>query len=119
MNTGRRLGIAFAAAALAVVLFAGAYAQAQSIDNSFSGNVRWLEVWKNGNVAFTIDVANPPCGGQFLINISNGVDGAKNAYAALLGAKLSQRPVRIYVETCTTAAGVAFSYADVTYLYID
>jgi hypothetical protein len=96
-------------------LLSGAFAQ--TINDSFTGNVLWIEVWKTGNVAFKLDVSNPPCNGQFVLN--NLDPGLKNQYAALIAAKLSDRPIRVYVSSCIAAEGYGGSYASVDYLNVD
>jgi hypothetical protein len=103
--------------AAAVGLTSGIATVQAQLPAYYTGNVIWLEVWKNGNVAFTLATSGVPCNGQFVIN--GGLEGARNAYAALLGAKLADKPLRVYVGSCVTPPGTSGSYADVNYLYID
>lgn len=83
---------------------------------SHTGQVTTLEVWTSGNVAFTLAGATP-CNGQFILNVSSA--GTKNQYAALLAAKQSGKPVRIYSGSCGPAEGYGGNYALVDYLYVE
>jgi hypothetical protein len=70
---------------------------------SYSGTVSLLEVWPNGNIAFSLSGATLPCNGQAILNKSQ--DGTKNMYAALLAAKHTGKTVSIEVTGCGTADG--------------
>ncbi len=98
----------------ALLISSGATVQAQ-VPNWYAGSVTWLEVWKSGNVAFRLDAANPPCNGQFVINKSD--PGFKNLYAALIAARLAERPITVYAAACVAAEGYGGNYASVEYLY--
>ena len=99
---------------VALSIASGAAVHAQ-VPNWYTGNVTWLEVWKTGNVAFKLDAANPPCNGQYVLNKSD--PGFKNLYAALIAARLTDRPVTVYVPSCVPAEGYGGSYGSVEYLY--
>jgi hypothetical protein len=103
--------------AFAIAWAAKPLAQAQTVPNYYAGTVAMLEAWNNGHVAFTLNAANAPCQQQFLVN--GNLPGAKNFYAMLLTAKASDRPVKAYVGSCGGIDGGGFSYAHVTYLYLE
>jgi hypothetical protein len=82
----------------------------------YTGTVAMLEVWSNGNVAFSLSVAAPTCNQQFVLNKSN--PGTKNLYAALLAAKHTGRPIRVITEaSCGPAEGYGGSYNLPIYVY--
>jgi hypothetical protein len=84
----------------------------------YSGEVIWLEVWRNGNVAFRMPTnVAVPCNGQFVLNKSD--PGTKNQYATLVAAKLAGRTVTVYFDVCGPAEGYGASYAQVAYLYLN
>ena len=71
---------------------------------NYTGKVSLLEVWPNGNVAFSLTgVAGPglPCNGQVVVNKS--VPGVKNMYAALLAAKHTGKQVTVVSSSCGPA----------------
>jgi hypothetical protein len=106
-------------AALTMVLGTGLFAISNSaIAAEHTGTVAMLELWPNGNVAFTLNGATLPCNGQLIVN--GGSDGAKNMYAALLSAKMAGRQIRVVTTTCGPAAGYNPSvlYTLVDYLYV-
>jgi hypothetical protein len=85
---------------------------------SYTGTINWIEVWPNGNVAFTVTGASPPCTPQqFVLNAGN--PGTKNLYALLLTLKSQGKPVRVASTVCGPADGYGLSYALVDYLYFD
>jgi hypothetical protein len=87
---------------------------------SYTGAINWIEVWPNGNVAFSVAGAAPPCGlQQFVLNVSN--PGTKNAYALLLTLKSQGKPVRVSSSSCGPAEGYNpnSSYALVEYVNFD
>ena len=100
--------------AVGTFLLGGTVLKAQA-PNWYVGNVTWIEVWKAGNVAFKLDVANPPCNGQYGLNKSD--PGFKNLYAALIAARFADRPITVYAPSCVPAEGYGGSYASVEYLY--
>jgi hypothetical protein len=83
-----------------------------------TGTVASLELWQNGNVAFTLNGSALPCNGQVIIN--GGSDGARNMYAALLAAKIAGKSVQLNTGACGPATGYNPSvlYATVVYLYV-
>jgi hypothetical protein len=86
--------------------------------STHDGTVAQLEVWPNGNVAFTLNGATVPCNGQAIVNASQA--GVKNLYAALLSAKIAGKPVRLWTSVCGPADGYYPSvlYATVDYLNV-
>ena len=99
--------IALAAAIAAIGINQSAYAA------DYTGTVGMLEVWRNGNVAFTLSVPATTCNGQFILNASD--PGSKNQYAALLAAKRTGTQVRVIAGTC----GVAENYNSVLYNIVE
>lgn len=84
----------------------------------FTGEITWLEVWRNGNVAFRMPASVAvPCNGQFVLNKSD--PGTKNQYATLVAAKLAGKTVTVYTDVCGPAEGYGASYAQVAYLYLN
>src|SRR5690349_13682917 len=86
--------------------------------DNFTGSIDMLEVWKSGNVAFTLTTSTGTCNGQFMINGTTGDPGAKNIYAAVLAAKKTGSPVRVYTSGCGPADGYGGNYNLVLYLYV-
>jgi hypothetical protein len=78
-----------------------------------------LEVWKNGNVAFSITPAPGACNNQFILNFSD--PGTKNQYATLLAAKSRGSQVMVYTNpTCVAAENFPSAgavYNETQYLY--
>jgi len=107
MTMSRVSFVAFAAVALAS-LSSTAHA------GIFTGTVNLLEVWPNGNVAFTINGATLPCNGQVIIN--QNVVGNKNLFASLLAAKHANKQVRIDTAACAPAQGY---YPEVLYNHLN
>jgi len=105
-------------AALAAILgLTGAAAANAQAPTYYTGTIAWMEVWKSGNLAFALNGVTAPCNGQFIVNKSD--PGFKNYYAALLAAKLTDRPVRLYFSGCIPAENYGGSYAEVAYMYYD
>lgn len=113
MRKGKAVSLLLGMAALGAIISA---VHGQTPPN-YTGNIVWLEVWKSGNVAFTLTASGVPCSGQFILNKSD--DGFKNQYAALIAAKLADRPVRVYAGACIAATGGGGNYIEVVYLYYD
>jgi hypothetical protein len=107
--------IALLSAIGALVTFAGfdlpAHAQSATW---YSGEITWLELWRSGNVSFTLSATGVPCNGQFILNRSEA--GTKNQYAALIAAKLAGRTVSVYFDACGPAEGYGADFAQVAYL---
>jgi hypothetical protein len=83
----------------------------------YTGTVAMLEVWDNGNVALTLNSSVPTCNQQFVLNASS--PGFKNLYAAVLAAKKSGAPIRVYTNGCGPADGAGgSSYNIPAYLYV-
>jgi hypothetical protein len=84
--------------------------------DQYTGSVSILEVWKNGNIAFSLLPAVPGCNSQMILNAS--APGTKNQYAALLAAKNTHTQVSVYVTgTCIAAEGYGGGYHDPLYIY--
>ena len=81
----------------------------------FRGTVVWLEVWRNGNVAFTLSNATTSCNGQFILNVGDA--GTKNQYAAVLAAWTTGASIYVLSSTCGSATGGSPNYNIVDYLY--
>ena len=81
------------------------------------GTINWIEVWPNGNVAFTLNGTSPTsCSPpQFILNASN--PGTKNRYALLLTLKAQGLTVTISSGSCGPAEGYGSNYAVVDYMY--
>jgi len=91
-------------------------ASSSALADQYTGYVSVLEVWKNGNVAFSLSPAIPGCNSQGILNAS--APGTKNQYAALLAAKASHTQVSVYVTgTCIVAEGYGPGYHDPLYIY--
>ena len=87
--------------------------------SSFAGTVTWIEVWRNGNIAFRLSDATSTttCNGQFILNASS--PGTKNQYAALLASKKTGVPISVYsYAPCGPADNYGSSYIIVDYLYL-
>ena len=98
-------------------LMALALASSPAFATQYTGTVSLLEVWKNGNVAFSLIPAAPGCNTQFILNVS--APGTKNQYAAVLAAKTKGSPVSVYVTgTCIQADGFGSGYHDPLYIYV-
>jgi hypothetical protein len=85
---------------------------------AYTGTVAMLEIWPNGNVAFSLNGVTMPCNAQAIINQSTAA--AKNFYAALLAAKIAGKPVTVDTTTCGTADGYypTVQYNLINYLYV-
>ena len=83
----------------------------------YTGNVTMLEVWRTGEVAFTLETSVGTCNSQFIINPSWG-DAAKSLYAAVLAAKSKGSPIRVITGSCGAADAMpSSSYNVPIYLY--
>ena len=86
---------------------------------TYTGNIVMLEVWKNGNVAFSITPVPSACNNQFILNFSD--PGTKNQYATLLAAKSRGSQVTVYTNpTCVVAENFPSAgavYNETLYLY--
>jgi hypothetical protein len=84
----------------------------------YTGMVSILEVWSNGNVAFTL-ITSPAmsrCNNQFILNKTD--DGTKNQLAVLLAAKRTGTPVAVYTDgPCIAAYNYGGSYNFAQFLY--
>ena len=80
-----------------------------------AGTVTVLEVWQNGNADFQLSTATTSCNGSFILNASD--PGFKNEYAALLAAKRTGSPVKVFTTACVAADNYGDSYNNVVYLY--
>lgn len=81
----------------------------------FTGTIGWMEVWRSGNVAFTLSPAIPSCNGQVILNLSD--PGLKSMFATILAAKEAGHAVRIYTTDCGPAEGYGGSYNIPLYIY--
>jgi len=100
---------------LAVTLLFGG---GPAVAADYTGTVNMLEVWRTGEVAFTLATTVGTCNGQFIINPSWN-DAAKTLYAAVLAAKSKGAPVRVITSSCGPADSVPrASYNVPTYLYV-
>jgi hypothetical protein len=81
----------------------------------FTGTIDWLEVWRSGNVAFTLSPAITSCNGQVILNLSD--PGLKNMFATILAAREAGRAVRVYTTACGPAEGYGGSYNIPLYIY--
>jgi hypothetical protein len=97
----------------AVALLMGNVAQAQSA--SYNATIEIIEVWKIGNVAFRLNGVSSTCGSNNWFVINKSAEGGKNMYAALLAAKLADRPIRVSSPGC----GPADSYNTTPYVLVD
>lgn len=84
-----------------------------------TGKVNMLEIWRSGNVAFTLTPAAGNCNGQFILNYSD--NGSKSMYSTLLAAKMSGKNVRVsYDATCVAPENYgAGNYNQPNYLYVE
>lgn len=80
------------------------------------GTVDQLELWRGGNVGFTLSTSVSACNGQFILNAST--PGTRNLYTALLSAKLTGTRVDVRYTGCGAAEGYGGSYNLVDYLYV-
>ena len=89
-----------------------------AIAEQFTGYVSILEVWNNGNVAFSL-ITSPAmsrCNNQFILNKDDA--GTKNQLAVLLAAKRTNTPVSVYTDgPCITAANYGGNYNWPQFLY--
>lgn len=106
MNNNKRFAL------IAALLSLSASAHAVDI----TATVAMLEVWRNGNVAFTLSTPTTSCNGQFVLNASD--PGTKNQYASLLAAKKTGGQVRVYTGACGPAENYGGNYNYVDYLYV-
>ena len=83
---------------------------------TLTGTVAMLEVWRSGNVAFTVSGVSAPCNGQFILNASD--PGFKNLYAAVLAAKKTNAQLMVATGGCGPADNYGSDYNIVTYLYV-
>ena len=84
----------------------------------YTGNVNMLEIWRTGEVAFTLATTVGTCNGQFIINPSWN-DAAKSLYAAVLSAKTKGAPIRVITSACAPADAMpSSSYNVPVYLYV-
>ncbi len=85
---------------------------------SVIGKVDMLEVWKTGNVAFTLHTTVSECNGQFVLNYSE--NGTQKMYAAVLAAKVSGKSISVnYNDSCGVAENYGASpYNIPKYLYV-
>ena len=83
----------------------------------FTGTITWMEVWRNGNIAFKLSdsASASSCNGQFILNASDA--GARNQYAVLLAAKLNEGQVQVNTYACGQADSYGGNYNIVEYLY--
>jgi hypothetical protein len=91
---------------------------APAFADDHTGNVTMLEVWRTGEVAFTLAANVTACNHQFIINPSWG-DAAKSLYAAVLAAKSKGAPIRVIASSCAAADSMpSSSYNVPIYLYV-
>jgi hypothetical protein len=84
--------------------------------DQFTGTIGLLEVWKNGNVAFSLSGVTT-CNSQFILNLND--PGTKNQYAALLAAKTQGKAISVHTgATCIAAQGYGGSYNEPLYIYV-
>lgn len=86
---------------------------ANSADHT--GVIAMLEVWRNGNVAFTLRPAIGDCNGQVILNKSD--PGFKNLYAAIMVAREAGRQVLVRSYTCGQAENYGGNYVIPDYIY--
>lgn len=101
---------------LASVALVAALAAWPAHADVFLGTVSMLEVWRNGNVAFTLNTSVGTCNQQFVINAS--APGAKNQYAAVLSAKTTGRRIRVDTSGCGPADNYGSSYNIPEYIQV-
>jgi hypothetical protein len=88
----------------------------QCLAANYIGTIEWIEVWPNGNVAFRMTNAAPPCSPQqFILNASK--PGTKNMYALLVALKAQGTTVTVSSSSCGPAEGYGSNYAIVDYMY--
>lgn len=83
---------------------------------SVVGTVEQLEVWRGGNVAFTLSSSVSACNGQFILNTS--AVGTRNIYTALLSAKLTGTRVDVRYSACGAAEGYGGNYNLVDFVFV-
>ena len=83
--------------------------------DDFTGTIDWMEVWRSGNVAFTLAPAITSCNGQVILNLSD--PGLKNMFATILAAKEAGHAVRVHTSGCGAAEGYGGSYNVPLYVY--
>ena len=81
----------------------------------FTGTIDWMEVWRSGNVAFTLTPAITSCNGQVILNLSD--PGLRSMFATILAAKEAGHAVRIYTNACGPAEGYGGNYNLPLYIY--
>lgn len=114
-NAGRRWSLA----ALGSVSLAVAPLVCTGV--TYTGTVDMLEIWKSGNVAFSLlPAVTGYCNGQFIVNAS--ALGSKNLVATLIAAKTAGKPVRVYSTAdttgCVAADGYGGTYLEPAYVYL-
>ena len=80
-----------------------------------TGKIEMIEVWANGNIAFSFYPPMGVCNNQVILNASIG--STKNIYAAILAAKHADRSVRVVTNGCGPAEGYGGSYNLPLYVY--
>ena len=80
------------------------------------GKINMLEVWQNGNAAFTLSPPASTCNGMFILNKSD--PGMKSQLAVIVTAKASGRPVQVQSNGCVAAENYGESFNSVNYLYL-
>src|SRR5687767_3285877 len=101
--------------ALAVAL---SLAGVPALAADYTGNINMLEIWRTGEVAFTLATTVGTCNSQFIINPSWN-DAAKSLYAAVLAAKSKGAPIRVITGSCGPADAMpSSSYNVPVYLYV-
>ena len=102
------------AGAMAAMLCAPAHA------GDYTGAITTIEIWAEGNVAFRLAGVGGTCATNEWFVINKSTEGGKNLYAALLAAKLADKPIRINSSGCGPAEGYGSTpYLQVSYLYIN
>lgn len=81
----------------------------------FVGKISMVEVWRSGNVAFSLLPAISSCNGQVILNASD--PGFKNQFAAVLAAREAGRQVLIRTYSCGPADNYGGSYNIPEYIY--
>jgi hypothetical protein len=80
-----------------------------------TGTITQLEVWRSGNVAFTLSENIESCNGQVILNLSD--PGFKSMFATLLAAQATGQPVRVVTTGCGPAENYGGSYNIPAYIY--
>lgn len=81
----------------------------------YTGVVAMLEVWRNGNIAFSLRPAIGDCNGQVILNKSD--PGFKNLYAAIMVAREAGRQVLVRSYSCGQAENYGGNYVIPDYIY--